>query len=55
MDDICGLCGEPGADSMATHTMFIDGYWPGEKIPEGDMVHRECEQEEKRRDVLTKR
>jgi len=43
-DDICGLCGEPGADKMA-HPM----HWPGEQIPDGPLVHSECEAEECRR------
>ncbi len=46
--DICGLCGKPGADKMA---MWTGGgiYWPGEEIPETELVHQECEQEEQRR------
>jgi len=46
--DICGLCGKPGADKMA---MWTGGgiYWPGEVIPETELVHLECEQEEQRR------
>ena len=40
-DDICGLCGQPGADKMA-HPM----HWPGEQVPDGVMVHAECEQQE---------
>lgn len=43
-EDICGLCGEPGADKYA-HPM----HWPGEAIPDGPLVHVECEQEETRR------
>lgn len=44
-DDICGLCGEPGADKMARWT---GGgiYWPGETKPDTEMVHAECEREE---------
>lgn len=47
-DDICGLCGQPGADKMA---LWTGGsvYWPGETVPETEMVHQECEQEETRR------
>lgn len=43
-EDICGLCGKPGADKMA-HPM----HWPGEAIPEGPYVHAACEEEECRR------
>lgn len=43
-EDICGLCGEPGADKMH-HPM----HWPGERIPETKYVHRSCEEEECRR------
>lgn len=44
-DDICGLCGEPGADKMA---LWTGGgvYWPGEIRPETELVHSECEREE---------
>ena len=47
-DDICGLCGKPGADKMA---LWTGGgvYWPGEIIPDTEMVHQECEREETRR------
>ena len=47
-EDICGICGEPGADKMA---LWTGGgiYWPGEFIPETELVHQECEQEETRR------
>ena len=47
-DDICGLCGKPVADKMAKWT---GGgiYWPGEEIPETEMVHQECEQKETER------
>ena len=47
-DDICGLCGEPGADKMAAHTGG-GVLWPGEQRPDTDYVHSECEQEECRR------
>lgn len=40
-DDICGLCGEPGADKIA-HPV----HWPGERVPDGEMVHQSCEQDE---------
>jgi|WetSurMetagenome_2_1015567.scaffolds.fasta_scaffold292248_3 hypothetical protein len=39
--DICGLCGEFGADKYA-HPI----YWPGELVPDGEFVHAECESEE---------
>ena len=35
-DDICGLCGEPGADKFK-HPI----HWPGEWIPDGKFVHAE--------------
>jgi hypothetical protein len=43
--EICGLCGEPGADKMA---LWTGGgiYWPGEEKPETEMVHAECERQE---------
>lgn len=43
-DDICGLCGLPGADKVP-HPC----YWPGEQRPDpelGKLVHAECEQAE---------
>lgn len=40
-DDICGLCGQPGADKVA-HPI----HWPGERIPNGRFVHEVCEDEE---------
>lgn len=40
-DDICGLCGEPGADKFAH-----PDHWPGERVPDGPLVHTECEIEE---------
>lgn len=43
-EDICGLCGEPGADKIP-HPV----HWPGEAVPDGDLVHADCEQEECRR------
>lgn len=46
--DICGLCGEPGADKMACYTGG-GVYWPGERMPDGPLVHSECECEERTR------
>jgi hypothetical protein len=43
-EDICGLCGEPGADKVPHPE-----HWPGEQIPDTDLVHAECEDEECRR------
>lgn len=40
-DDICGLCGSPGADKIP-HPV----YWPQERRPDTDLVHAECEREE---------
>lgn len=40
-EDICGLCGEPGADKYK-HPV----HWPGEANPDGQLVHAECEREE---------
>lgn len=40
-DDICGLCGEPGADKIP-HPI----HWPGEAIPNTPLVHADCEREE---------
>ena len=47
-EDICGLCGRPGADKMA---IWTGGgvYWPGEQQPDTDVVHQACEQEETQR------
>jgi len=36
--DICGLCGEPGADKFP-HPFR----WPGEAAPDEEFVHAECE------------
>lgn len=47
-EDICGICGEPGAGKMALHTGG-GVYWPGEFVPDTDYVHQECEQEETER------
>ena len=46
--DICGLCGEPGADKMAAHTGG-GVLWPGEQRPTTDYVHQDCEREERER------
>ena len=43
-DDICGLCGESGADKYAHPE-----HWPGEQIPDTEFVHAACEEEECRR------
>jgi len=43
-EDICGLCGKPGADKYA-HPI----HWPGEQVPDGPLVHAACENEECRR------
>ena len=43
-DDICGLCGLPGADKIP-HPIR----WPGEQIPDTNLVHAKCEDEECRR------
>lgn len=40
-DDICGLCGQRGADKIP-HPIR----WPGERAPDGDLVHASCENEE---------
>lgn len=39
--DICGLCGLPGADKHKHPE-----HWPGEINPEGELVHAECEKKE---------
>lgn len=39
--DICGLCGQPGADKIA-HPML----WPGERRSDTGFVHASCEQDE---------
>ena len=39
--NICGLCGQPGADKYP-HPI----HWPGEAIPDTELVHAECEREE---------
>ena len=47
-EDICGLCGEPGADKVA---LWVGGgvYWPGETVPDSRYVHDECERAETER------
>ena len=47
-DDICGLCGQAGADKVA---LWTGGgiYWPGEERPDTERVHAECEDRETRR------
>ncbi len=47
-EDICGLCGKPGADKMAAWTGG-GVLWPGEQRPDGEFVHQECEQAERER------
>ena len=42
--DICGLCGQPGADKVP-HPC----HWPGEEVPNTKFVHAECEEAECRR------
>lgn len=39
--DICGFCGEGGADKMP-HPV----HWPGEESAGTELVHAECEREE---------
>lgn len=43
-EDICHLCGGPGADKIA-HPI----HWPGEAGVAGALVHEACEDEECRR------
>jgi hypothetical protein len=40
-EDICGLCGKPGADKIA-HPIL----WPGERKSDTRFVHRSCEEAE---------
>jgi hypothetical protein len=40
-EDICGLCGLPGADKFAHPE-----HWPGERVPDGLLVHADCEHDE---------
>lgn len=46
-DDICGLCGQPGADKVKHPE-----HWPGEENPPGNYVHEACEIAECRRAFL---
>lgn len=46
--DICGLCGEPGADKMAAWTGG-GVLWPGEQMPDTQFVHSKCEHNERGR------
>lgn len=39
--DICGLCGGPGADKIP-HPI----HWPGEQEPQTELVHASCEADE---------
>ncbi len=43
-EDICGFCGQPGADKIP-HPVR----WPGEQSAGTELVHADCEQEECRR------
>jgi len=47
-DDLCGLCGLPGANKMA---LWTGGgvYWPGEQRPDSQFVHSDCEHAETER------
>lgn len=40
-ENICGLCGKPGADKIP-HPI----HWPGERVPDTEYVHADCESEE---------
>lgn len=40
-EDTCGLCGRPGADKIP-HPV----HWPGERVPDSELVHSDCESEE---------
>jgi ssDNA-binding Zn-finger/Zn-ribbon topoisomerase 1 len=46
--EVCGLCEGPDPCKMAKWTGG-GVYWPGERRPEGRLVHQECEEEECRR------
>ena len=43
-DDLCGLCGLPGADKFPHPE-----HWPGERLPNHPLVHADCENEETER------
>jgi len=40
-EDICGLCGLPGADKIPNQE-----HWPAERVPDRPFVHAECERAE---------
>lgn len=40
-EDICGLCGQPGADKVPRPIL-----WPDERVPNTAFVHADCEAEE---------
>ncbi len=40
-EEICGLCGGPDPDKFAHPE-----HWPGEKVPDGPLVHADCERDE---------
>jgi hypothetical protein len=40
-EDVCGLCGGPDPGKIP-HL----GHWPGERIPDTQLVHADCEREE---------
>lgn len=46
--DICGLCGQAGADKMAAWTGG-GVLWPGERHPTTEFVHASCEHAEQGR------
>lgn len=46
-EDICGLCGQPGADKFP-HPV----HWPTETKPDTPLVHAECEKLECERAFL---
>lgn len=37
-EDICSLCGKPGADKMPH-----PAHWPTERVPDSKYIHSECE------------
>ena len=47
--DVCGLCGEPGADKIPH-----PHYWPTETRPDTEFVHATCEVYEACADELRK-
>jgi hypothetical protein len=40
-EDVCGLCGGPDPDKIPHPE-----HWPGEQIPDTELVHTDCEQRE---------